>query len=97
MAERGEIEYLCCDHLAELTMSILVQAAQEEPGLRLPRDIRDLLRGALATCVEKGIKIVTNAGGANPRSARRRSPGWHASWGSPALRMRSSPATTSRR
>ena len=34
MAERGEIDYLCCDHLAELTMSILSKQ-RKRPGLRL--------------------------------------------------------------
>jgi hypothetical protein len=68
MAERGEIDYLCCDHLAELTMSILSKQRKKNPDFGYTRDILDLLRGALTTCVEKGIKIVTNAGGANPRS-----------------------------
>ncbi|HEX3955824.1 MAG TPA: acyclic terpene utilization AtuA family protein [Trebonia sp.] len=68
MAERGEIDYLCCDHLAELTMSILSKQRKRNPDFGYTRDILDLLRGALATCVDKGIKIVTNAGGANPRS-----------------------------
>ena len=68
MAERGEIDYLCCDHLAELTMSILSKQRKKNPEFGYTRDILDLLRGALATCVEKGVKIVTNAGGANPRA-----------------------------
>jgi hypothetical protein len=68
MAERGEIDYLCCDHLAELTMSILSKQRKKNPDFGYTRDILDLLRGALATCVAKGIKIVTNAGGANPRA-----------------------------
>jgi Acyclic terpene utilisation family protein AtuA len=68
MVERGDIDYLCCDHLAELTMSILSKQKARDPGLGYTRDIMDLLRGALSTCVEKGIKVVTNAGGANPRA-----------------------------
>jgi len=71
MVERGEIDYLCCDHLAELTMSILAKqrAADSERGYT--RDVLDLLRGALRGCLEKGIKVVTNAGGANPQAAAR--------------------------
>ena len=68
MAERGEIDYLCCDHLAELTMSILSKQRRKNPSAGYTRDVLDLLRGALATCVARGIKIVTNAGGANPRA-----------------------------
>nr|WP_277349736.1 acyclic terpene utilization AtuA family protein [Planosporangium thailandense] len=69
MVERGDIDYLCCDHLAELTMSILAKQRARNSSLGYTRDILDLLRGALPTCVEKGIKVVTNSGGANPRAA----------------------------
>jgi hypothetical protein len=72
MVERGEIDYLCCDHLAELTMSILAKQRAGNPDRGYTRDILDLLRGALPTCVEKGIKVVSNAGGANPRAAAER-------------------------
>ena len=66
MVSRGEIDYLCCDHLAELTMSILSKQRRANPDLGYTRDVVDLMRGALRTCVDRGIKIVTNAGGANP-------------------------------
>lgn len=66
MVERGDIDYLCCDHLAELTMSILSKQRQKNPEYGYTRDIIELLRGALPTCVERGIKVITNAGGANP-------------------------------
>ncbi len=71
MVERGEIDYLCCDHLAELTMSILAKQRATNPERGYTRDVIDLLRGALPACVEKGVKVVTNAGGANPRAAAR--------------------------
>jgi hypothetical protein len=72
MVERGEIDYLCCDHLAELTMSILSKQKAKDPRYGYTRDVVDLMRGALATCIEKGVKIVTNAGGANPRACAER-------------------------
>ena len=68
MVERGDIDYLCCDHLAELTMSILNKQKARDPELGYTRDVIDLLRNVLPTCHEKGIKVITNAGGANPRS-----------------------------
>jgi hypothetical protein len=71
MVERGDIDYLCCDHLAELTMSILAKQRAANPERGYTRDVIDLLRGALPACVEKGVKVVTNAGGANPRAAAR--------------------------
>lgn len=69
MVERGDIDYLCCDHLAELTMSILAKQRARGADRGYTRDILDLLRGALPGIVEKGIRVVTNAGGANPRAA----------------------------
>jgi hypothetical protein len=66
MVQRGDIDYLCCDHLAELTMSILSKQRAKDPSFGYTRDVVELLRSALPFCVEKGIKVVTNAGGANP-------------------------------
>ena len=72
MVERGDIDYLCCDHLAELTMSILAKQMQRDPSYGWTRDVLELLRGALRTCLDKGVPIVTNAGGANPRACGER-------------------------
>lgn len=72
MAKRGDIDYLCCDHLAELTMSILSKQKRKDPRLGYTRDVVDLLRGALEICLEKGVKIITNAGGANPQACAER-------------------------
>lgn len=68
MVNRAEIDYLCCDHLAELTMSILNKQKQRDPKLGYTSDILDLLRIVLPQCRAKGIRVVTNSGGANPRA-----------------------------
>ena len=68
MVHRGEIDYLCCDHLAELTMSILSKQKAKNPSYGYTRDVLDLLRGALPAALARGVKVVTNAGGANPRA-----------------------------
>jgi hypothetical protein len=68
LVERGSIDYLCCDHLAELTMSILGKQRAKDPARGYTRDVLDLMRAVLPTAREKGIKIITNAGGANPRA-----------------------------
>ena len=72
MVETADIDYLCCDHLAELTMSILAKQRAANPERGYTRDILDLLREALPRCVAKGIKVISNCGGANPRSAAER-------------------------
>lgn len=69
MVERGEIDYLCCDHLAELTMSILAKQKAGHPDRGYTRDIIELLRGALPSCLAKGVRVISNSGGANPRAA----------------------------
>ena len=68
MVDRGEIDYLCCDHLAELTMSILSKRKAKDPSYGYTRDIARPARGALPTALARGVKVVTNAGGANPRA-----------------------------
>lgn len=72
MVERAEIDYLCCDHLAELTMSILTKQRLRNEERGYTQDVITLLRSVLPTCREKGIKVVSNAGGANPSSCARR-------------------------
>jgi hypothetical protein len=67
LVEHGDLDYLCCDHLAELTMSILSKQMARDPARGYTADVLPLMRQVLPTCRRKGIKIVTNAGGANPR------------------------------
>lgn len=69
MVEGGPIDVLTGDYLAELTMSILYNQQQtrgEDAGyvgtfLKQIKDVATL-------CAEKNIKIVSNAGGLNPKS-----------------------------
>jgi hypothetical protein len=72
MVKHADIDYLCCDHLAELTMSILSKRMERDPYAGFTPDILDLLRNVLLTCRERGIKIISNAGGANPRACAER-------------------------
>ncbi len=72
LVERADLDYLCCDHLAELTMSILSKRRERDPEAGFTTDVLDLMRQILPTCVRKGTKIISNAGGANPRSCAER-------------------------
>jgi hypothetical protein len=71
MVERADIDYLCCDHLAELTMSILSKQRSRDETRGYTSDILALLRSVYPICREKGIKVISNAGGANPSSCAR--------------------------
>jgi hypothetical protein len=72
MVQRADIDYLCCDHLAELTMSILAKQRSRDEERGYTGDIVPLLRAVLPTCRERGIRIVSNAGGVNPSACARR-------------------------
>jgi hypothetical protein len=69
--ESGELDYLCFDALAELTMAILQKDRQRNPDLGYARDISTMMRQVLPLCAEKGVKVMTNAGGVNPHGAKR--------------------------
>jgi hypothetical protein len=55
------------DYLAEITMSILQRQKQQDARAGFARDFLAALDPALDVVVERGIRVVTNAGGVNPR------------------------------
>ncbi len=67
----GDVQYLCCDALAELTLAILQKQRQRDPAKGYVWDVIPLLQLVLPVCREKKIKILTNAGGINPEGAAR--------------------------
>ncbi|HVX09192.1 acyclic terpene utilization AtuA family protein [Humibacter sp.] len=66
MVEGGPIDVLTGDYLAELTMLILWKARQKDPNAGYARSVLGQLEHVLGTCLDRGIKIVNNAGGLNP-------------------------------
>jgi hypothetical protein len=62
----GPIDVLTGDYLAELTMLILWKARQGDPRLGYARTFLRQMEDVLGTCLERGVKIVANAGGLNP-------------------------------
>ncbi|MEU8395566.1 acyclic terpene utilization AtuA family protein [Nonomuraea sp. NPDC048892] len=70
MVEGGPIDVLTGDWLAELTMLILAgNRLKGRPGYA-PTFLRQL-EDVLGTCLDRGIKIVTNAGGLDPAGCAR--------------------------
>ena len=67
MVEGGEIDVLTGDWLAELTMLILHKQRSRNPELGYAGTFPRQMEQVLATCLERGIKVVTNAGGLNPQ------------------------------
>jgi hypothetical protein len=66
MVEGGPIDVLTGDYLAELTMLILWKARQRDPEGGYAVSFLAQMRDVLGTCLERGIKVVVNAGGLNP-------------------------------
>jgi Acyclic terpene utilisation family protein AtuA len=65
--ERGPIDYLMMDYLAEVTMSIMQKQRARSPEAGFARDFIPLMERIFPRCAEAGIRVVTNAGGVNPR------------------------------
>ena len=61
----GPIDYLMLDYLAEVTMSILQKQRARDPNAGYAKDFVALMREILPDCVEKNIKVLSNAGGVN--------------------------------
>ena len=66
MVDGGPIDVLTGDYLAELTMLILWKARRKDATAGYARTFLKQLEEVLGTCLDRGIRIVTNAGGLNP-------------------------------
>lgn len=66
MLEGGELDYLTGDYLAELTMLILGRDRMKDPSLGYAKTFLRQVEDTLGLALDKGVKIVANAGGLNP-------------------------------
>jgi hypothetical protein len=66
MLEGGPLDVLTGDYLAELTMLILGRDRAKDPTLGYARTFLRQLEDCLGLALEKGVRIVANAGGLNP-------------------------------
>jgi hypothetical protein len=66
LLREDSLDYLVADHLSEITMALLARAAAKDPAGGFITDAVDVLSRILPTLHERGIKVVTNAGGLNP-------------------------------
>ena len=66
MVDGGPIDVLTGDYLAELTMLILWKARRKDPSAGYARTFLTQLEQVLGSCLDRGIRIVSNAGGLNP-------------------------------
>jgi hypothetical protein len=66
MVEGGPIHALTGDWLAELTMLILARTRMKRPGAGYARTFVMQMEQVMGTCLDRGIKVITNAGGLDP-------------------------------
>jgi hypothetical protein len=67
----AHVDYLIMDYLAEVTMSLLAKSRLKSPDAGYPPDFVGYLEPHLKTIKERGIRVVSNAGGVNPLACKR--------------------------
>ncbi|UNB55937.1 acyclic terpene utilization AtuA family protein [Mycolicibacterium sp. YH-1] len=66
MITGGDLDYVTGDYLAELTMLILARDRAKAPDRGYAKTFLTQLEESLGLALERGVKIVANAGGLNP-------------------------------
>jgi len=68
--KRGDIDYLVMDYLAEVTMSIMQKQRMRNEKYGYARDFVKVIEQTLDEIKHKGVKVVSNAGGVNPKACK---------------------------
>jgi len=72
LLREGNLDYLCFDFLAELTMALLQRQKLKKPEAGYVPDAVAYTNAMLALARERGTRLISNGGGVNPRSAAQR-------------------------
>jgi hypothetical protein len=67
--EKGGVQYIASDHLAELTLAILAKDVQRDISLGYARDVVPMLMSLWPAMARKKVRFICNAGGLNPAGA----------------------------
>lgn len=72
LVREGRLDYLVFECLAERTIALAQRARLSDPDAGYDPLLEARIRAVLPLCVEKGVRIVSNMGAANPAAAARR-------------------------
>lgn len=72
LVERGDIDYLVFECLAERTIALAQLERLKDPSAGYHPFLAERLRRVLPACAARGVKIVCNMGAANPEAAGHR-------------------------
>ncbi|MCM2309755.1 MAG: DUF1446 domain-containing protein [Sulfuritalea sp.] len=70
LVERGDIDVLVFDYLAEITMSLLIRAKAKDPAQGYAPDFVATMKPLMKQIKARGIQVIANAGGVNPSACR---------------------------
>ncbi len=69
LVARGNIDYLVFDYLAEITLALLARIRARKPELGYVPDFVEVTAAVLPEVMARGIRVISNGGGMNPRAA----------------------------
>jgi hypothetical protein len=68
--KQGPVDYLVMDYLAEVTMSIMQKQRMRNGKYGYARDFVEVVSSIFPEIMEKGVKVISNAGGVNPGACK---------------------------
>jgi len=87
LAERGQIDYLVLECLAERTIALAQQERRKDPSRGHDPLLAARMEALLGPCHRNGVRLVTNAGAAHPRAGAEKVAGVARSLDLPGLRV----------
>ncbi len=72
LARQGDLDYLVFECLAERTIALAQQAKARDPREGYDPLLVRRMESVLPACIERGVRVITNMGAANPTAAAER-------------------------